>query len=366
MWRRTGLAVMVGLIVGGLVGVVSVAFSSDHVVYIYNDRFEPQVIDISAGETVVFVNVASRPVWPASDEHPSHSQYPDFDPKAEIGLGESWQFTFTESGIWDFHDHVRSSIRGQIIVRDSTGSAAAGCFVARSGTERAGCWKADFTKLITEEGMDVAFDEFTHQYDTDPVFASICHDILHYFGRAAYEHYQTDAETTVRPETTACGYGYYHGFIELSLEQSGGTGLEIAKAYCEDLNHNLGFATKIIARNAANACKHGIGHAVFDTIDGSLWGDMQAMTDHGIDMCRSVYTNEYDSFERCATGIYNSLANALSSESYNLAFPDSIDPLMDLCATQDEAIEGYCLLDVVVGYTKNKDYSPTDQLTEIL
>lgn len=90
----------------------------------------PANVTIKRGQTVKFVNNATRSVWPASDEHPTHTKYagtsrtehcPDtanvaFDACRGLATGESWEFTFAKAGSWDYHDHMRASVGGVITV----------------------------------------------------------------------------------------------------------------------------------------------------------------------------------------------------------------------------------------------------------
>jgi plastocyanin len=78
--------------------------------------YSPANITIKTGDTVNFVNSSNDYIWPASDNHPSHTKYAAFDPKAPVAAGQSWSFTFTQSGAWGYHDHIRPSENGTITV----------------------------------------------------------------------------------------------------------------------------------------------------------------------------------------------------------------------------------------------------------
>lgn len=82
--------------------------------------FSPAELRIGKGTKVIFKNVDAAPHWPASGPHPQHTNYPEFDPKAEVAAGASWSFTFDKVGTWPFHDHLNSSVRGKITVVDLT------------------------------------------------------------------------------------------------------------------------------------------------------------------------------------------------------------------------------------------------------
>ncbi len=79
--------------------------------------FSPSNITIKNGDIVVFNNKSDGDFWPASAPHPQHTNYPEFDSKKAISAGGSWQFKFTKSGSWGFHDHLTPSAFGKITVQ---------------------------------------------------------------------------------------------------------------------------------------------------------------------------------------------------------------------------------------------------------
>tara|TARA_B100000745_G_scaffold222018_1_gene148074 strand:+ start:377 stop:1168 length:792 start_codon:yes stop_codon:yes gene_type:complete len=84
----------------------------------YTDEgFSPSTVEVSSGDTVRFVNKSSRPMWVASDNHPTHTILPTFDQFGTSAVGESYQYTFTQPGEWKYHDHVNASEVGVVIVR---------------------------------------------------------------------------------------------------------------------------------------------------------------------------------------------------------------------------------------------------------
>lgn len=84
----------------------------------YNgSSFSPSQLTIKAGDVVIFKNESDGSFWPASGPHPVHTNYPEFDAKKAIGPGQKYQFKFTKTGEWPFHDHLNSSATGKIIVK---------------------------------------------------------------------------------------------------------------------------------------------------------------------------------------------------------------------------------------------------------
>ena len=78
--------------------------------------FEPDEVYVKAHGTVTFSSDRDRPFWPASNPHPTHELYPEFDPKAPVDPESSWTFTFDRVGDWGYHDHLRSYFTGVIHV----------------------------------------------------------------------------------------------------------------------------------------------------------------------------------------------------------------------------------------------------------
>ncbi len=82
-------------------------------------KYSETQITIKQGEVVEFINAGSEEYWPASNIHPSHGIYPEFDPQGPVHPGESWSFKFDRVGSWKFHDHLHNrEIKGTIIVTE--------------------------------------------------------------------------------------------------------------------------------------------------------------------------------------------------------------------------------------------------------
>lgn len=89
---------------------------------IQDNGFLPEVLRVKQGTKVRFINETQEWRWPASDPHPTHTFYSEFDPQKPIGPGEEWRFSFNNPGEWGFHDHLAPYLTGTIIVGDSQSS----------------------------------------------------------------------------------------------------------------------------------------------------------------------------------------------------------------------------------------------------
>ena len=77
----------------------------------------PKKAFIKIGDTITFKNLGKSNRWPISDPHPNHNLYPNLNPEKEFQTGESWNFTFTEPGVWKHHDELSPNHQAVITVR---------------------------------------------------------------------------------------------------------------------------------------------------------------------------------------------------------------------------------------------------------
>ncbi|MBL4788857.1 MAG: cupredoxin domain-containing protein [Kordiimonadaceae bacterium] len=104
--------------------VSTVVKAEEHIVQVITDNengqvvFSPKTLTIKAGDTVKWINQAD-------DQH-NVITYPDGYPVGGVGFsspfletkGQSWSFTFTKSGTYQYHciPHIFMGMRGVIIV----------------------------------------------------------------------------------------------------------------------------------------------------------------------------------------------------------------------------------------------------------
>jgi plastocyanin len=89
---------------------------SIHKIVLNENGFSPSEIIIKPGDSIEFTTSLNKPFWPASDLHPSHGIYPEFDPQQPVEPAESWTFKFQKSGRWKYHDHLQPQYRATIVV----------------------------------------------------------------------------------------------------------------------------------------------------------------------------------------------------------------------------------------------------------
>lgn len=95
----------------------------------YTDNgFSQPEIRIRIGTTLKWINQRlddgteqGRPMWVASDIHPEHTIYPEFDQAyllryEPLPSDSTYQFTFNKPGRWEYHDHYDPGMKGIVIV----------------------------------------------------------------------------------------------------------------------------------------------------------------------------------------------------------------------------------------------------------
>ncbi|MBI2514717.1 hypothetical protein HYV91_00795 [Candidatus Wolfebacteria bacterium] len=82
------------------------------------EGFTPLEIKIKKGDKVTWINKSDQEVWPASGNHPTHTIYPEFDPRRGIKPGEEWSLVFDKTGNWGYHDHLNPRMGGVVKVSE--------------------------------------------------------------------------------------------------------------------------------------------------------------------------------------------------------------------------------------------------------
>lgn len=85
---------------------------------VYTDSgYSPSELTIKAATTVVFANQSDLSMWTASDPHPVHTDFAEFDNRQGVDKGETYEFTFKKPGIYGYHNHLSPQHRGTITVK---------------------------------------------------------------------------------------------------------------------------------------------------------------------------------------------------------------------------------------------------------
>lgn len=243
---------------------VAVAAAQTATVTASSDGFLPRQTTVEAGAIVTFVNKDTVPRWPASNLHPTHYIYPEFDPKGPVPPGQSWQFKAEKVGIWKYHDHLLPHQKGTLTVvgQEKQSITAKIAQLARQLIQTLfgflpinkarGLEQSEQTKILENitlaQGPETAWKYLTDsQGKTNQQGA---HDLAHFFGSLLYKKYGFEKLNICTP---VFAFGCHHGFSEAALE--------------ENLD-NLEQMTQACQGSGATgtgpwaSCIHGIGHGV--------------------------------------------------------------------------------------------------------
>ena len=230
--------------------------------------FSPKEIEIAVNSTVVFKNTGTYEHWPASNIHPSHSIYPEFDPKKPLQPGEEWSFVFKRSGAWKFHDHYYPQLTGTVTVSANDKKNNAETKQEDEDFENLPSVEKNSSKILSD---NLVLKAYVKQYGVAEAMAGIiqlsnygstvdCHQQAHEIGRVGYK---LSGSRAFEQCDAACHSGCYHGAMEGFLNEKG----------TENLSENIDKICAIFDTSfGAFECLHGVGHGVLAYLDYDMPG----------------------------------------------------------------------------------------------
>ena len=319
--------------------------------------FVPKIVYITKGTKVTFSTVLDESFWPASNVHPFHTVYPEFDSRTPIPSGSTWSFVFDKDGRWTYHDHITATMSGVVIVVP-VGEKGEEKFDVSAPCDQIGkeakysCWYEQLSYVLESKGTDAAFDELSLLYNSDPEFFIKCHSLTHDLGLLAYG--QSGAATKISEKAGYCNDGFWHGFMEGFFVDHHDA--EDAYAFCETIRKKFSTTYPL----AFTQCNHGIGHGGAEYIINSrtdLWGNIPKLAALFVPLCKDMNVDK----RNCAYGTYSTLANWMFLQKSYHKLMDA-NSFMSLCAGATElwAREG-CAFE----FSKRMHFYPTQNPADI-
>ncbi|MBI2108576.1 MAG: hypothetical protein HYT93_00140 [Parcubacteria group bacterium] len=303
--------------------------NKNHIIELRETGFYPKTITIIQDDAVLFRTKLNETFWPASDPHPIHNYYPEenFDPQRALGPDEEWQFTFTQAGTWRYHDHLNPSLRGEITVLPNKSYTA----YLPCKKETGQCFDELIRKTVSEKGIAAAYALFTETYAKGEL-PRACHWTAHQIGEEAYELFKGGETFPITGETSYCGYGFFHGFLESLLREN--PDVKFALSFCDEAERQLGIL-------GLQNCYHGIGHGFTeDPPDPSVWGNFEGMVAPGIEICEYLFKNSFTNLNLCLTGVFTVPVGFAEKKEYGLSLSPS-DPFA-ICREQPYKYQKAC------------------------
>lgn len=249
-----------------------------NVIHVSKNGFEPPNLTINLGDTVTFENTDSEDRWPASNIHPTHEIYPEFDPKQAIKPTESWEFKFEKSGRFTYHDHLFPNFRGEIEV---LGQNTMPKFNIQSFLENFLDYINTFwVRLTFKFNLNSLKNELTsinmvkvaetnqsklkfylkilgHQAVMDRIIKDSkggseidCHQAAHQTGRISFMLF---GNNVFKKSNHGCHSGFIHGAMETFLKEKGTQNLaQNIDRLCDSLDTSF----------SRFECLHGVGHGL--------------------------------------------------------------------------------------------------------
>lgn len=319
-----------------------------HNITLTSNGFKPETLVIRQGEKVIFTTDRNIPFWPASSFHPTHKTYPEFDSKERVIPPKNWSFTFTKPGSWSYHDHIAEGYTGMVHVLEQGHENKVLIYDSRqncsilAGNERTECWDTQLKDVVARKGVDAGFEYLLQIYNAESEVSITCHQWVHMLGEAGYNVFKEGDSLELRPETAWCSYGYFHGFMNAMIADTGS--LERVVDFCKMAVAQLQDDLPIIESN----CLHGIGHVGVDLFfeDPIYWGDFQKTADAGFNLCNELFReNKY--LNECYGGVIHGLRFSMRNNQNGMDYKNHLEQkdLYFYCRTQKAEYQLACYSD---------------------
>lgn len=255
---------------------------------ITSEGFVPKKVIISQGAEVTFINKDTSPHHPASNLHPTHSNYPEFDSKKGIEPGKSWKVKLNNPGIWFYHDHLRPEIGGKIKIVSFYGDNETLSWTKEQGAvlmrqiemnESSPKRLTIARTLARKVGPEIAIELLNESPITK--FGET-HLVAHVIGEVAYELYEEKALPVCQnDELNGCS----HGVVLTAISDIGLDGVRSMIKHCETLST---FKNQM--------CLHATGHALAAEYNYDIF--------KAVETCDQLGNYKQEDIEHCYIGAF--------------------------------------------------------------
>lgn len=340
-------------------GFAKLSYPKNHLIKLTRDGFDPSNIEITKGDSITWVNTDTRLHWPASNPHPTHTEYESEDSgcigsalDACHGLkkDESYTFKFENIGVWGMHDHLFPGDSMSVVVLKRSLHFAS-WFNKHTSKEMPGNnmppSKEEFRKLdygkkrnlmigLAKKDPDAAWKYLKSVAIGNGGVEIPVHDFAHSIGHELYDRYGFKGISICSKEFA---YGCYHGVTEQALLTTGKNSIPDIERDC------LKTYPPVAGKHPTDpGCIHGMGHGLltWNNLDmngslkdcGAISKNYQSFCWDGVFMEYSmsdirtfdnqqpwrfctVLSNKYQ--EKCASYLVNIYSKSSSAETKKLS-----------------------------------------------
>lgn len=342
------IALALVILIGILINKWALRALNEPVVVLTKSGFSPAGLKVKIGTKVKFVNRTTLSFWPASDLHPNHAIYPEFDPKRALSPKEVWEFVFDRAGTFRFHDHLNPTNRGTVLVVEQETKVSGrisnekdlldSCDRDGEGGLKAVCLADLLGEIIIKRGPDYTFRLVNKLRETDRDFSSECHNIAHDLGGIAYWKYAKDKKLPKTGSISYCGFGFIHGFMTEFGHHSRDF-IAGAKGVCDHFSKKINYQGFEQMLSPFDMCYHGIGHGLAYYYVPDLGDNIAEVVKRGAEDCRG-FENE-TATTNCASGLFGGLSSVfVGGHGFKLEL-DKEDPV-SLCRNQPSELKSGC------------------------
>jgi len=237
-----------------------------------DEGYSSNIITIQPGQKVIWRNTGNKARWPASNNHPTHTNYPseekgclgsDLDACRPMNTGEEYSYVFDKPGSWGIHDHLNP---GSIMVVE-VANVQKGFFGKAQILAKKLFNKQNSSVVPTPEkfrgltyGVQLSFLEGYAPENPEGAWKLIkqafiingqvvndAHEFSHIIGNASY---RKSGISGVDICDTSFAYGCYHGVADAAITERGAQAVSEIEVACTDA----------LPSDQVTSCYHGIGH----------------------------------------------------------------------------------------------------------
>ena len=212
-----------------------------------------------------------------------------------------------------------------------------------SGSRQVDCVYRLINKELQTKGIESGMDLFALAYNRFVSFSGTgCHRHAHRVGDMVYyENYLQNGgleNIVFSQNTTACGYGFFHGFIEHLVQDRPVP--RFVTDTCSYLDEKYGETMGDIRI----ICYHGSGHGFMlnhiERVSAGEWGKVNSFVEEPITYCEQLPDANHIEMEECFQGIFNILADWMEDEEFGFDY-DEYNPF-GVCGEVGEKYRHAC------------------------